>query len=594
MKGIILFVGMMTLILLPSCMVRASYVTQRYQNTERVPVLVNTIGPYRNPAESYEFYSLPFCKPPLSRHQHRHETIGEQLEGDHLEMSLYDIRFQVDVEWQPVCSLHLKVDEVEKFRDAIKKDYYYSLRVDDIPVGAFVGTVRTDPDGGVYPVLFNHLNFKILYNGDRVIYPEVSADTENVIELRDVDGDLYIEFSFSVTWEQSDVSFENRMKFLLGDKLVPNKLEIHWISIINSSVLVMLLCGFVAIIIQRTLNMDYDRYTLAKESGDDSDEYGWKTVSSEVFRSPSHPEWYCALVGVGAQLLVLTVLGLVLALLGLIDPLAPGGEAYTVGIVLYSWTSAIAGFVSRGLYKYLGPKNKSPRLVALYSAMLFTLPYVVVSLFLNMLAQMYHTTYSLPMDTVVTIAFIYLGMGLPQVFIGAAAADKYFPDCTPPYRAHHFERIIPEVPVQRSFPVQVIVGGFLPFSGIYIELHYLFGSIWGHNPYHLYGILGIVFLLLLMVTSCVTIAFTYFQLSAENYLWWWRSFATGSATAGYIFLYALYFYFVRSNMYGKFQLAFYFGRVLLLVYYFGIMLGAIGSTFSFKFVRHIYSKLKAD
>ena len=40
-----------------------------------------------------------------------------------------------------------------------------------------------------------------------------------------------------------------------------------------------------------------------------------------------------------------------------------------------------------------------------------------------------------------------------------------------------------------SGPCQVFMAGFLPFSAIYIELHYIFASVWGHKLYTLYGIL---------------------------------------------------------------------------------------------------------
>ena len=48
--------------------------------------------------------------------------------------------------------------------------------------------------------------------------------------------------------------------------------------------------------------------------------------------------------------------------------------------------------------------------------------------------------------------------------------------------------------------------------------------VWGINQsYTLYGILSIVFVILLIVTSFITIALTYFQLAAEDHRWWWRA-----------------------------------------------------------------------
>ena len=61
------------------------------------------------------------------------------------------------------------------------------------------------------------------------------------------------------------------------------------------------------------------------------------------------------------------------------------------------------------------------------------------------------------------------------------------------------------------------MAGFLPFSAIYIELYYIFASIWGHKLYTIYSILFIVFLILIVVTAFITVALTYFQLGGPGH-----------------------------------------------------------------------------
>jgi hypothetical protein len=68
---------------------------------------------------------------------------------------------------------------------------------------------------------------------------------------------------------------------------------------------------------------------------------------------------------------------------------------------------------------------------------------------------------------------------------------------------------------------------FFSSSAIYIELYYVYAAVWGHYAYTLYGILFLVFVILVIVTACITIALTYFQLSMEDHEWWWRSFVSG-------------------------------------------------------------------
>merc|ERR1711957_583266 len=99
---------------------------------------------------------------------------------------------------------------------------------------------------------------------------------------------------------------------------------------------------------------------------------------------------------------------------------------------------------------------------------------------------------------------------------------------------------------------QMFASGFLPFSAIYIELHYIFNSVWGPRVYSLYGILLLAFAMLLLVAGTVTVLFTYFHLNAEDHRWWWRPFFAGSAAAGFFYGYCVYF-FSQSGMTGFLQ-----------------------------------------
>jgi hypothetical protein len=57
----------------------------------------------------------------------------------------------------------------------------------------------------------------------------------------------------------------------------------------------------------------------------------------------------------------------------------------------------------------------------------------------------------------------------------------------------------------------MLMAGFLPFSAIYVELYYIFASVWGHKVYIIWSILLIVYIILIIVTAFITVALTYFQ-----------------------------------------------------------------------------------
>lgn len=71
--------------------------------------------------------------------------------------------------------------------------------------------------------------------------------------------------------------------------------------------------------------------------------------------------------------------------------------------------------------------------------------------------------------------------------------------------------------------------------------------------YYVYGFMLLVFLILIIVTICVTIVGAYFLLNAENYHWQWTSFFSAASTAVYVYLYSVYYYHVKTKMSGFFQ-----------------------------------------
>uniref|UniRef100_A0A170Y3D0 Transmembrane 9 superfamily member n=1 Tax=Triatoma infestans TaxID=30076 RepID=A0A170Y3D0_TRIIF len=104
----------------------------------------------------------------------------------------------------------------------------------------------------------------------------------------------------------------------------------------------------------------------------------------------------------------------------------------------------------------------------------------------------------------------------------------------------------------------VLLGGILPFGSIFIEMYFIFTSFWAYKIYYVYGFMLLVFLILMIVTICVTIVCTYFLLNAEDYRWQWTSFLAAASTSGYVYLYSFYYFFFKTKMYGLFQTAFYF------------------------------------
>ncbi len=123
-----------------------------------------------------------------------------------------------------------------------------------------------------------------------------------------------LHFTYSVQWHATTRSFDTRFNRYLEYDFFEHK--IHWFSVFNSFMMVIFLCGLVALILLRTLRNDFARYAkdedLDAESlqvmGEDS---GWKQVHGDAFRAPNNLILFTAMLGTGWQLMFL-VLGVIL------------------------------------------------------------------------------------------------------------------------------------------------------------------------------------------------------------------------------------------------------------------------------------------
>jgi hypothetical protein len=129
---------------------------------------------------------------------------------------------------------------------------------DDLPIWGFIGKVDKegkDPSDYRY-YLYKHIHFDIFYNKDRVIEINVRTDQNALVDVTE-DNEVDAEFYYTVKWKETNTPFEKRMDKYSQSSSLPHHLEIHWFSIINSCVTVLLLTGFLATILMRVLKNDF-------------------------------------------------------------------------------------------------------------------------------------------------------------------------------------------------------------------------------------------------------------------------------------------------------------------------------------------------
>ncbi|ONK65341.1 uncharacterized protein A4U43_C07F36120 [Asparagus officinalis] len=229
----------------------------RYKTGDPVPFYANKVGPFHNPSETYRYFDLPFCAPEHVRD--KSEALGEVLNGDRLVDAPYKLDFRVDLDSKSICRKELTKEDVAQFRSALQKDYYFQMYYDDLPIWGFIGKVdkegKVDPSDYKY-YLYRHIHFDVSYNNDRVIEINIHTDISAMLDVTE-DRDVEVEFLYSVKWKETPTPFEKRMEKYSQSSSMPHHLEIHWFSIINSCVTVLLLTGFLATILMRVLKNDF-------------------------------------------------------------------------------------------------------------------------------------------------------------------------------------------------------------------------------------------------------------------------------------------------------------------------------------------------
>ena len=637
-------------VLLLACAVpaRADEYDHKYAVGDRVILWENKVGPYNNPQETYNYHELPFCRATTAtgaKPTHKWGGLGEILQGNELIDSDVEFKFRVDQPKTTLCVDVLTQQSASIFKRAVRKHYWYEFVMDDLPIWGFVGenvegaaedaflsSAEAGEDasaadaasagaaatrGGRHgkaarafghdttlhdtslsavgetrdtaqALIYTHKRFDIGFNGDRVV--SVNLVAENPKPL--VAG-ASLEFTYSATWSPSETPFRKRFERYLDYNFFEH--QIHWFSIFNSFMMVVFLAGLVSMILMRTLRNDYAKYAQhgaddVEDRGGDAEESGWKLVHGDVFRAPRHLPTLAALLGTGVQMATLVLFVILITIFG--AAYEGRGTIITVFIVCYALTSFVGGYVSGGF----NARHSGKRWIKtmLLTAGLFPGAVFGVAFFLNTVAIFYHSLAAVPFGTMVVILLMWSFISFPLVLFGTVVGRNWNGVPDTPCRVKTIPRPIPEAPWYARPLAVALLSGALPFGSIFIETYFVFTSIWNYKVYYVYGFFLLVFLILVIVTLCVTVVGTYFLLNAENHKWQWSAFGGAASVSGYVYLYSVYYFLFKTKMTGFFQTCFYFGYTAMFCLALGVMCGAVGYVGSNAFVRRIYRNVKVD
>ncbi|KAJ2747932.1 Transmembrane 9 super member 2 [Coemansia sp. BCRC 34301] len=596
-----------------------------YKIGDKVDLLVNSLTPSLNAEDklesvlSYNYYDerFHFCRP-KDGPKAAHESLGSILFGDRIYGSAFSLNMLTDSSCQMLCKQTIPGKDAPFINDKIMKGYNYNWLIDGLPAATVKVEDRTQQQfssvgfglgseaaGQEVPHFHNHYDIVVQYHTvDSVHYRVVgvlvnpkskntkldkgsSAPTCDATEPMNLTpkSDNEVVFTYSVRWEKSDKPWATRWDQYL-QAIDP---KIHWFSLINSAVIVMFLSAMLGLILMRALHKDIARYN-ADDSEDLQEDFGWKLVHGDVFRPPQSFQYLSVILGSGYQLFWMVLTTLAIAVLGFLSP-SSRGSLTTAMLLLYIVYGFSAGYNSAHSYHSFGGKSLK-RIIILTTLFVPGICWALLML-INFCLIVANSSAAAPAGTLLGVMALWFVISIPLTIAGAYFGYKR-KTLDPPVRVNQIPRQIPGQPwYLRPIP-SALMGGVLTFGAIFIELYFIMNSIWFHKVYYVFGFLFLVFVILVVTTAEVTVLLTYFHLCSEDYRWHWRSVYTAGASALYVFLYGVFFYFARLRLASYASLVIYFGWMSIACLLLFVLTGAIGLVASHLFIRRIYSAIKID
>jgi transmembrane 9 superfamily protein 2/4 len=597
-----------------------------YVEGEKVDLFVNALTPILSGADdakvksliNYDYYNprFMFCQPeggPVKQS----EGLGSILFGDRIFNSPYDIQMQKNsTSCEQLCEVEIPPENAKFLNDRIREDYALNWLVDGLPAAEMKYDERNGDeffdmgfnlgkDDGQFelePALNNHYEIVLKYHVPSpgtyrivgvLVWPS-SDSTGTCLTEREGNSPVLLRedqtnkvvYTYRVLWSESDTPWATRW----DNYLHIFDPRIHWFSLINALVIVLFLCAMVSMILVRVVKRDISRYDAIDLSEDVQEDWGWKLVHGEVFRTPQNPMILSVMSGNGAQLCAMVGVTLVFALFGFLSPSNRGSLA-TVMMVCWTFFGCVGGYVSSRIYASLGGLQRRKN-AFLTATVLPTLVFAIVFL-LNLFLIMAGSSGAVPFGTLLLIILMWFGISAPLSTIGAYFGTKHGA-IQNPVRVNQIPRQIPPSPKYLRPWAAAIMSGILPFGAAFVEIYFVMSSLFASRAYYAFGFLAMTAFVVALTTATVTILFTYFILCAEEYRWQWRSFLIGGGSAFWLFLYGLYYWASRLSLDSMSSVILYLGYLLLLVLMDFLVTGTIGFLASYWVVRKLYTAIRID
>ena len=451
----------------------------------------------------FEYYYLQICPPEV--YIQEPDNLGEILTGDKSYKSTYEFKIGQNEYCKVMCAKNFSSKDVALMQWMIARNYTVSWYLDKLPAGLRhvlennandkdsskmrtevhylggvpLGYLENEPADGFASKIYNHLTFTVqLHSEGNEMYSVVGfnvmpfsiyqnsttggkcGDKENFMRNFRAERqglvDQEILFTYDVIFEYSNLAFSSRWDHYLH---LQND-NIHWFSLINSSLIILIFSFIVLHIFSRALKRDIDIYNTRVTNEEIIDEFGWKQVCNDVFRRPPFRMLLSALIGTGIQIFSMVFYTLIFAIIGFLTP-DKRGSLLMIMIFVFVFMGVFAGYYSSRFYKMFGGKDwlKTSMLTAfLYPSILFS-----IFLIMNVMFWMEKSSAGVKITDIVALLLLWTCCSSPLVLIGSFMGIKK-KVMKNPCKVNPVPSSIPDKPWYLKLRYNLIITGLIPFA----------------------------------------------------------------------------------------------------------------------------------
>lgn len=436
-----------------------------------------------------------------------------------------------------------------------------------------------------------------------------------------------IYYTYSVYWRE-DRSVDHSSRWDLYYEYDSNSNQnIHWFAIINSLVLLSLFTLIVSALVMRVLKTGINKQFQSLPSSA-FDENPISMVRSE--KVSSKPRWcllLTILVSSGIQLIFVAIWGIAAFYLNSTIGVSTStsstsvhtffnnhqGSVFTLALLFLVVSGFIPSYCGIILHKFFNrvflnqeyTKNKTVLLSTVFSGVL---PILLLSavLTINFILWAESASTALPFGTIIVLLILIL-IQISIGILGGYYGNKRKFDRKSfllgnlddsEQKGSLSEPFHPKSRIWLMNPFTTIaVFGLFPFGIAYVELMFIFNSVWLEKTvfYYMYGflLLTAIFLVIIVAESAVIASYIALFVYKEPH-WQWLCFHVGSSIGWYIFGYSICYFWFYLDIKDFVSVILYFAYMSIVCGLIIVGWGSVGVIAGLLFVRKVYGQAKLD